>query len=92
MGRGKTVSNDLRAKIVQLHANCSKQADIAQSLGINRSIVCRMLKNNAEEGTPLSAKNLGRPRKTTCRIDREIVRLSKQNPFLSAAKIASNLA
>lgn len=62
--------------VVALRAQGLKQVDIAAFYGITQGEVSKILKRNAETGRPTSRPRLGRPRKTTIRQDRLLIRLS----------------
>lgn len=91
MGRGKNVPIEIRRRIIEFYRTGRKQADIARCLLIHRSIVSRTIKNFNTRGSIVPLKNPGRPRKTTKKMDRRIIRLSMDNPFMSSTKILSEI-
>jgi len=62
----------------------SKQKVIAQVLGIAQGTVSKVLKRNRETGVPTPRARSGRPRKTTEREDRYLLRLCRNGRTKSA--------
>ena len=62
----------------------SKQKVIAQALGIAQGTVSKVLKRNRETGVPTPRARPGRPRKTTEREDRYLLRLCRNGRTKSA--------
>lgn len=91
MGRGKTVPLAIRKIIIQRFEEGEKQVDIARSFRLNKSIVCRIIKKFKETGQATAITNSGRTRKTSRRVDKRIIRMSKNNPFLSSTQIKADL-
>lgn len=60
-------------------------------LGLNRCIITKIIKRFQESLTVKIAPRIGGPRKTTQKLDRRIARLSKSNPFYTAAEIKKQL-
>lgn len=66
-------------------ARCGvKNSVIARSLNVHRSTVYRVLSRYRERGTVARKKGSGRPRKTSPRADRLLVRFVKLHPFSPA--------
>lgn len=71
-------------KIVWMRQDGSTQSDIARDLGISQGTVSKVLKRNRDFGTPLPRPRPGRPRKTTVRADRQLIRLCRNGRRKSA--------
>jgi len=67
-----------------------KKIDIAKVFSVNRCIVTKIIKRFQEYGTVKTAPRTGRPRKTTQKQDRRIIRVSKSNPFYTPLKLKIN--
>lgn len=80
-----------KSKIIEFFNNGESQISIARKLNINKSIVSRLISKFKATGTVQSANVGGRPRKTSRRTDKKIVRLFKQDPFISSKKIVEEL-
>lgn len=91
MARGKTVPNNIRKLIVERYNDGEKQSAIAKSFKLHRSVVSRVLKKYRNTGDASSAPVPGRPKKTSLRMDRELIRISKKNPYLSSTQILAQL-
>lgn len=64
-------------RIVGMHQAGAKQNDIAVALGITQGAVSKIIKRHRETGVPTPRARSGRPRKTTEREDRYLVRLCR---------------
>ena len=62
----------------------SKQKVIAQALGIAQETVSTVLKRNRETGVPTHRTRQGRPRKTTTKENRYLLRLCRYEHAKSA--------
>lgn len=82
---------DFKLKIVELFNKGQTQASIARNLSINKSIVSRLIKKYKSTGTVEEANRGGRPRKTSHRTDRKIIRLIKKKPFISSKDVVGEL-
>ena len=82
---------DIKIKIIDYFKNGESQISIAKRLNINKSIISRLIKKYKSTGSVKTIKSGGRPRKTNLRADKQIVRLMKQNPFLSSKKVVEDL-
>ena len=60
------------------------QGAIAARVGLTRATVNRILKRHAATGSLVPGKSSGAPRKTTSRQDRALLRMVRQDRFLSA--------
>jgi len=85
MGRAKHTSNNERVLIFQMWKNGSTMNNIAKQLSVSRKCVQNAIKK-AKQTKP-TPENRGRPRKTSARLDREIVLKVKKEPFLSAPRL-----
>lgn len=91
MGRGRSISVDLKQRILNSFRNGMRKAKIARNFGLHRSIVSRIIKRYVSTGNICIVKNSGRPKKSTQREDRTLIRISNENPFLSSTKISTIL-
>lgn len=64
---------------------------IARELGMSENTVRNIIHNYREYGTIDPRPKSGRPRKTTERGDRRIIREARTNPFTTSPQITSNL-
>ena len=91
MGRNKTVTSEVRNLIIDKYKNGERQNKIAKMFNINKSTVTRIVRRFSLKGTPEAFKSPGRPRKTTQRTDRHIIKIASANPFLSSEKILGEI-
>lgn len=92
MGRKPSCTPEMRAIIVRMY--CSKNQSlrhIADQLGVGKTMVWNAVKQYRETGTCENKIRELRPSKTTPIEDRRIVKLSKQNPFLTSKRILQQL-
>ena len=84
--RGPRLSDDLKQKIIDIHlANPDlSYGALSERFGVAKTTVRRVVANYRERGTVTNVKASGRPRKTTVRDDRRIVREAKKDPFITA--------
>lgn len=87
MARSKTVSVEIRSRIIQFYKQGVKQCVIAKNLLLTESTVSRIIKRFCATGNVVPIKNTGRPRKTIARVDRKIINISENAPFTSSSKI-----
>lgn len=91
MGRGKSLSDDVREKIVRGFLAGIKQSEMAKNYVMNRSVVSRVIKRYKDTASSKRLRNTGRPKKTSDRADRKICNLAKVDPFLSSRRIMEEL-
>ena len=82
---------ELRAQIVAYKDAGWKQIDIATRLKISSSAVCRCIKRNISTGCYRAKKSSGRPRCTTMRTDKLMMRYITMNPTASSSSIVDQL-
>lgn len=80
----RQLSNAVCHGVVALRNSGLKQVAIARQLGITQGEVSKILKRNAQRGTPTPIPRPGRPRKTTRRDDRQLMRLVRNGRTKSA--------
>ena len=68
-----------------------KQGAIAARVGLTRATVNRILKRHAATGSLVPGKSSGAPRKTTSRQDRALLRMARQDRFLSARALMAQM-
>ena len=74
----------IRHEVFALAREGIKQGAIAARVGLTRATVNRILKRHAATGSLVPRKSSGAPRKTTPRQDRALLRMVRQDRFLSA--------
>lgn len=80
-----------KLKILEYFNNGESQISIAKRFGINKSIVSRLIKKYKTTGTIEVVDKGGRKRKTSTRTDRKIVRLFKNDPFITSRNVVKTL-
>ena len=85
-------SSDFKQKIVDLFKMGKKKSVIAKSLNITKSAVTKIIQKYDSRGDVRNAPKSGRPRKTTPRIDKTILRLSKLDPRKSSGQIKNEIS
>ena len=78
----------IRHEVFALAREGIKQGVFAARVGLTRATVNRILKRHAATGSLVPAKSSGAPRKTTPRQDRALLRMVRQDRFLSARALA----
>lgn len=92
MGRkGKETSEEERKIIIRLHNQCKSLAEIGNIIGRPRSTVQGIIDRFCERKSLKNKPRSGRPEKLSGADKRVILRLIKNNPKLSAPKIATDL-
>ena len=88
----KKPTNIQRAKVIAYWEDGKSQRKIEETLNIPRSTIRGIIDVYKETGDVKRCVGSGNKRKTTKRQDNIIVRVSKQDPFLTAVDIAKNIA
>lgn len=91
MPSGKSLSEDLRKRIVREYQAGTKQSIIARQFHVSRQVVYALLKRFNTRGVLCDKKKSGRPRKTTPRLDRTIIRIVTEDPFKSSNQVKAVL-
>ncbi|RCN53386.1 transposase [Ancylostoma caninum] len=78
--------------IVEGHRQGRKHHELASQFHVSRQTISNFLKHWKTNGGREHKKRVGRPRITTSVIDRNIVRVSRSNPRLTATEIAREIA
>ncbi|XP_076066131.1 uncharacterized protein LOC143039773 [Oratosquilla oratoria] len=87
----RPVSSQDKQRIVDLHKDGHSNGVIAERIGRSVSVVQRIVAQYKSRGSIISAPKTGRPRKTSVKQDRLMVRLSRKDRFKSAAEISREL-
>ena len=74
----------IRHEVFALAREGIKQGAIAARVGLTRATVNHILKRHAATGSLVQGKSSGAPRKTTPRQDGALLRMVRQDRFLSA--------
>ena len=82
----------IRHEMFALAREGIKQGDIAARVGLTRATVNRILKRHAATGSMVPGKSSGAPRKTTPRQDRALLRMVRQDRFLSARALTVRMS
>ena len=91
MSKNSVTSLEVRKLIVNLrHEDKHSIGDIANIVKKSKSVIHGILKKFKETGSCEAKKPPGRPRKTTAREDRLIVKNSKKDRFATATAISKN--
>jgi hypothetical protein len=86
-----TLGDKLREKILADYLSGMRQRDLIKKYSIHKSTTSRIINHYKTRGHVRTIHGGGRPRKTTVREDRLILREAKKKPFPSAAKISNKL-
>lgn len=84
------ISLDKRVQIVQLIQRGESQRCVSRSLGVSRCAIQAIYKKFVDTGSVENKVKMGRPQRTSLREKRTLIRLSRQNPFLSAVQLKNN--
>ena len=84
-------SMGIRHEVFALAREGIKQGAIAARVGLTRATVNRILKRHAATGSLVPGKSSGAPRKTTPRQDRALLRMVRQDHFLSARALTARM-
>ena len=81
----------IRHEVFALAREGIKQGAIAACVGLTRATVNLILKRHAATGSLVPGKSSGAPRKTTPRQDRALLRMVRQDRFLSALALTARM-
>ena len=81
----------IRHEVFALAREGIKQGAIAARVGLTRATVNRILKRHAATGSLVPGKSSGAPRKTTPRQDIALLRMVRQDRFLSARALTARM-
>lgn len=87
----KTYSSQFKLKIVREYMSGVKQSSLAIKYDINKSTISRIINKFNRTGSTETIHCGGRPRSTTRREDRMIIRKIKHDPFISSSKLQNEL-
>src|SRR5262245_41246507 len=88
MPKGTQFPRQIRQRIIDMRLKESMTlAAIGKVFNCDKSVVSKIIKRFTMRGTVSPAKKKGRPRATSCQLDRNIKRKSVSNPRLSAVQI-----
>ena len=82
----------IRHEVFALAREGIKQGAIAARVGLTRATVNHILKRHAATGSLVPGKSSGAPRKTTPRQDRALLRMVRQDRFLSARALTARMS
>ncbi|OXA56016.1 Transposable element Tc1 transposase [Folsomia candida] len=89
--RGKELSLEQRGKIISLHQKGLRYIKISQKTKFKVPAIQRIIQKWKSTGSVANKRRTGRKRKTTPRIDRQILKKINSNRFLSAPKIVEEI-
>lgn len=84
---GKAVSEEIKKLVIEARHKGESNREVADRFHICYSTVSRIYKRWSEERTMKRKRGSGRPRKTTKRQDRLLIRLVKKDPFQTAKDV-----
>ncbi|XP_055922793.1 uncharacterized protein LOC129953576 [Eupeodes corollae] len=91
MTRKKQLSIGCKKAIINAANNGRLMQDIALEFCVATSTISRIISRYREQGDINRKVGSGRPRKTTSRLDREIIRQVKVNPFKTAVEVTQDI-
>lgn len=91
MGKVKNYSTDFKNKLIELFNSGVKQCEISKRLNIPKGTVNKIIKKYKTTGSTVNAKQIGRSKKCTNKVDRIIKRISQSDPRKSSREIANEL-
>lgn len=92
MGKGKEIEPEIRKLIIKHHTEGKSERQIAEILSKPRSTINSIIRAYKITGSCSRKPRSGRPSKMSSRTRAQIIRSVKQNPKISAPKIAVNVA
>ena len=81
----------IRHEVIALARDCINQGAFAAHVGLTHATVNHILKRQAATGSLVPGKSSGAPRKTTSRQDRALLRMARQDRFLSARALTAQM-
>ena len=81
----------IKHEVFALARDGIKQGAISARVGLTRGTINRILKKHAATGSLVPGKPSGAPRKTTSRQDRALLRMGRQDRFLSARALTARM-
>ena len=81
------ISDEMRYKVVDLHQDQLGYKKIAKITGISISTIRWIIKKHARTGQVANLPKSGRPKKTSKRLDKLIVKQFEENPFSTAEDV-----
>lgn len=91
MGKNKSLTSEIRQKIVLMQQSGRSRNFIAHVLHLSKTAVNNAIKKYKDHGTFDDLQRKGRPRKTSLRDDLRIKRLCNLNPTASSGYIKREL-
>lgn len=88
----RSVSSQEKQRVIDLHKDGHSNVGISKKIGRSVSVVQRIVALFKSTGSTVSPPKTGRPRKTSVKEDRIMVRLSLKDRFKSAAEISRELS
>lgn len=91
MARNK-YCNTVKEQIINDYKNGLSQKNISQKFSIQKSVISRIISRFLATGSVVTIHAGGRPRKTTQRVDKRIVREIKKKPFVTSTELVRELS
>lgn len=91
MSRAKRLTDEERAAVLWGREAGRTQAELSDQFGVSQGAISQLLSSMKNRGTVKRAKAHGNPRKTTKKLDQMIVRISRDNPQMTAVDITRDL-
>ncbi|XP_060063217.1 uncharacterized protein LOC132543715 [Ylistrum balloti] len=76
----RRISNNERWQIIGMHNTGMSCREIGRQLNITHTVISRLIRKHVATGNVQDRQRSGRPRKTTARDDRMLLRLARQEP------------
>ena len=80
----RRIPENVRWQIIGMHGAGMSCRNTGVNLGINRTVISRLVRKHADTGHVKDRSRHGRPRKTTPRDNRDLVRLARRTPMTTA--------
>ena len=81
----------IKHEVLALAGEGMWQSAVAGCMGVTHDVVNRILQRHAATRTLVPGKSMGAPQKTTPRYDHALLRMVRQDPFLSAQALTAQI-
>ena len=85
----RRLTSEQLAVIVRLIEEDKPSSDVAQEFNCHKKTVRRAVARKRQFGSPNHIRSPGRPRKTTARVDRQLLHLTRKNPYITQRQLQS---
>lgn len=91
MGKAKAITIQLQELVIREVQRGSSHRVVANQFGVSKAGVTGIMKRFQQRGAVVIKKSTGRPKKTTVKQDRILIKLSKEDPRKSAIQLLTEL-